>query len=228
MKEKFLNLPNTITSLRILASLGLFTFVALSGITVSIPLAITTGVVGLTDALDGYLARKNKSETKLGKILDPIADKVYNWGLAFTLMAMGAMPLWPALIAARDIAVAGTYYHLKVNKKKENLRPTKFAKLKMGLQSIGLVSSLAFGFGTSGLSLIAPIAMGGALATALPEAKEIKKKYFSDKKEDKEEVKLSPPIEEIKESQNTKTLSYPKTMNVSKDKTKVKVKKLER
>lgn len=200
-EDKIFTIPNIITMGRIAASAAIFTFILASGTTLSIPLAALTAAVGSTDFLDGYIARSRNMSSKLGKLLDPIADKFYNWGLGFTLMATGAMPLWPLLIAGRDLSVASFYYYQKEKNGRDDLGPTLPAKVKMLLQSVGTVSTLAFGFGTQGLSLIAPVSMGAAIACTIPEVAAIKKKYFSKKKEVNEnKYTFVPSIDEDKDT----------------------------
>ncbi|AUX40133.1 CDP-diacylglycerol--glycerol-3-phosphate 3-phosphatidyltransferase [Sorangium cellulosum] len=55
---------------------------------------------GLTDVLDGWLARRSGQVTRTGAIVDPIADKVFALAVVVTLLASGALPLWgiPALL----------------------------------------------------------------------------------------------------------------------------------
>jgi CDP-diacylglycerol--glycerol-3-phosphate 3-phosphatidyltransferase/cardiolipin synthase len=63
-------------------------------------------VAAITDFLDGFLARLLHAESDLGRMLDPMADKVFVLMLAGTLLAEGAIqPLWALGIAARDVAV---------------------------------------------------------------------------------------------------------------------------
>jgi len=195
---KKLTIPNIITSFRIVSSLALCSYIAINGITSPLLITLATLGIGLTDAVDGYLARNCGMSSWLGSVLDPIADKVYTWGLGATLMATGIMPLWPLLIAVRDASMfAFTSYQFKKNGKE--LLPTKPAKLKMLLQSTGVVSTLAFGFGSSGLSLIAPICMAGAIATVVPEVICVKKKYFSEKNNG-ESLDIPAPVIEIEET----------------------------
>jgi len=60
----------------------------------------------ITDFLDGFLARLLHAESELGRMLDPIADKVFVLILVGTLIAEGTLhPLWALGIAARDLAV---------------------------------------------------------------------------------------------------------------------------
>lgn len=70
-----------------------------------------TGVIAvaaLTDLLDGAVARWLRCESDTGRILDPVADKVFVLSLAGTLLAEGALtPGWALAVAARDVVVLG-------------------------------------------------------------------------------------------------------------------------
>ena len=67
--------------------------------------AITVlAIAGLTDFLDGYLARKLNQTTKLGKLLDPVADRLYIFATILALSATGYVPWWLAgLVILRDL-----------------------------------------------------------------------------------------------------------------------------
>lgn len=176
--NKFWTIPNTISIIRIILSILLFIYIAINGITSPIIITIITIIIGGTDFIDGHIARSHNMTSKYGKIIDPIADKIFNWGIGITLMIANIMPTWPLLIGVRDIVVASiSYYQLKKNNKL--MTPTYPAKAKMLFQTIGVVSTIAFGFGHKGLSLIAPVFMALAISTALPEAFCIKDKYFN-------------------------------------------------
>ena len=229
---KKLTIPNALTVFRMISSVALFGYIAKFGITSPLLVTLATLGIGATDAMDGYLARNCGMASQLGSILDPIADKIYNWGLGITLMATGIMPLWPLTIAARDAIVFGvSTYQFKKNGLE--MKPTIPAKLKMALQSAGTISTIAFGFGDSGLSLIAPICMAGAIATVIPEVICIKKKYFNKDKT----VGIEPKIDEtirndfkedtIKPIEKSKTLEYNEpTQDITYDNQKVKKKTL--
>ena len=61
-------------------------------------------VSGVTDYLDGYLARTLNQTSKLGQILDPVADRLYILSVVFGLAARDIIPLWLAiLLPARDV-----------------------------------------------------------------------------------------------------------------------------
>lgn len=210
---KKLTIPNILTVFRMIASVALCGYIAAHGITSPLLITLATLGIGATDAIDGYLAKNCGMASQLGSILDPIADKVYNWGLGITLMATGIMPMWPLLIGVRDISVF-TFNSYQFKKNGRELLPTIPAKLKMLFQSAGVVSTLAFGFGMEGLSLIAPICMGAAIATVVPEVICIKKKYFSNK-EDKEESQaelteatVTTKANDIEPLEKSKTLEY--------------------
>ena len=73
------------------------------------PAAIVFGVAGVTDQIDGYLARRWHVESKFGKIADPLADRLMIDAAVILLIHAGRLP-WPALlIPLRDVvALAGT------------------------------------------------------------------------------------------------------------------------
>lgn len=61
------------------------------------------GIAGLTDVLDGYLARKLRQESEIGQVLDPIADKVFAGVVIATLVFEGRLPDWGApLLLVRE------------------------------------------------------------------------------------------------------------------------------
>lgn len=64
-------------------------------------------VVGMaTDGIDGYIARRYNLVTDLGKILDPIADKVLTGGALIALSILGELPWWvTALILIREVGI---------------------------------------------------------------------------------------------------------------------------
>jgi cardiolipin synthase len=65
--------------------------------------ALLIGLAGLTDALDGFLARKLKSITRAGAYLDPIADKLLLVLVFVALGVQGAVPIWlTGLVLGRD------------------------------------------------------------------------------------------------------------------------------
>jgi CDP-diacylglycerol--glycerol-3-phosphate 3-phosphatidyltransferase len=103
-----LNLPNTLTLLRIL--LIPVVVVALLDETPNGD-AIAAGVfalAALTDGLDGYIARSRGAITTFGKLIDPLADKLLVTAALVSLVSLGRLQAWVAMvIIAREFAVTG-------------------------------------------------------------------------------------------------------------------------
>ena len=65
-------------------------------------------IASITDWFDGYLARKQKSVTSLGKFLDPLADKLLVMATMVMLIPLGRIEAWiVVVIIAREIAITG-------------------------------------------------------------------------------------------------------------------------
>ena len=65
---------------------------------------------GFTDYLDGYIARKYNQVTRLGKLIDPAADRLYIFTTLIGMVLTGIIPLWLALvIIARDVMLLIVY-----------------------------------------------------------------------------------------------------------------------
>lgn len=103
-----MNLPNVLTLARIAATPGI---VVLAATGHGLGAAILFAVAGLTDWLDGYLARRLDETSAFGAMFDPIADKLQVGVVLALLLWLGALPDWhlvPALaILAREILVSG-------------------------------------------------------------------------------------------------------------------------
>jgi cardiolipin synthase len=75
-----------------------------SGYRVTVLILMLAGA--LTDFLDGFIARALNQVTDLGKLLDPVADKVGIIAIAVALVLAGDIPLWYAvLVALRDVLI---------------------------------------------------------------------------------------------------------------------------
>src|SRR5690349_24132729 len=103
-----LNLPNVLTLLRILLVPVL---VVALGTEAEGGSAIAAGVfvlAGLTDGLDGYIARSRQSVTTFGKVMDPIADKLLIAAALISLVSLDKVAAWVAMvIIAREFTVSG-------------------------------------------------------------------------------------------------------------------------
>ena len=106
-KEIF-NLPNSITMVRIAVMPVLFFLVLSPGRIFSLIIAILFIAASITDLLDGYIARRYNIVTKMGKLLDPIADKLLISTAMIMMIPIGRIPAWiVAVIIMRDVFVDG-------------------------------------------------------------------------------------------------------------------------
>jgi CDP-diacylglycerol--glycerol-3-phosphate 3-phosphatidyltransferase len=103
-----LNLPNALTALRIFLG-PLLVVVLLTHIDGHLYLgAGIFGLAVLTDWLDGFLARRRNEVTRLGILLDPLADKLLIAAALLSLVEMGLVPAWVVMIIlGRELAVTG-------------------------------------------------------------------------------------------------------------------------
>ncbi|MFZ5974707.1 MAG: CDP-alcohol phosphatidyltransferase family protein [Bacillota bacterium] len=133
-----LNLPNILTIIRLIL-VGVFYFVF------NIPdymaaLAIFL-VAGATDVLDGYIARKYNLITDLGKLLDPLADKLLLIVALFCLYSAGNVPLvFPILATVKELAmvIGGA---LLLTREHKVVYSKTIGKIAAGIFFLGVVAS---------------------------------------------------------------------------------------
>lgn len=108
-------LPNLITIGRVAAVPVLIVLLYLPAIFESLPgepfyigAAVFFGVVGFSDLIDGWLARRMHVETALGRYLDPLADKLLIAAMLVMLVWLGRIPAWMAIVViSRELWVTG-------------------------------------------------------------------------------------------------------------------------
>ncbi|HEX5771473.1 MAG TPA: CDP-alcohol phosphatidyltransferase family protein [Nocardioidaceae bacterium] len=104
--DRVLTLPNLISIVR-LAGVPLFLWLVLGPEEDGWALAVLMAS-GITDWLDGYLARRLNQTSKLGQILDPVADRLYILAVVVGLAWRDIIPWWLAvLLPARDLLLWG-------------------------------------------------------------------------------------------------------------------------
>lgn len=103
-----MNLPNSITVARLVLT-AVFVAAATTGCYLGNLVAlIAFAIATFSDFLDGYLARKLNLVTSLGKLLDPLADKILVAAAFIHLTALGLCPVWvTSIIIAREFLVTG-------------------------------------------------------------------------------------------------------------------------
>ncbi|GGD92477.1 CDP-alcohol phosphatidyltransferase family protein [Paenibacillus nasutitermitis] len=111
-----MNLPNLLTLLRF-ALIPVYVFIFASGHMITAFFVLVAA--GLTDILDGYLARRNNQVTTLGSMLDPLADKTMMITVILSLLITGHIP-WSAgaAIFIRDLGmiIGSAFFHFRGKK----------------------------------------------------------------------------------------------------------------
>ena len=111
--DRILTAPNVITMLRLLC-IPLFLWL-LFGAHRQTAAAVLLAVLGATDWVDGYVARRYGQVSTFGKVLDPTADRLLVGTAVISIMIYGAVPLWFGLATiAREVLVSAMVILLAV------------------------------------------------------------------------------------------------------------------
>ncbi len=170
---KNLNLPNKLTVLRliltpILVFLLLLRFgyidsnvVLRSGflsILSSAILYLSTVIlfifISLTDFFDGYIARRDNLVTNFGKLMDPIADKIFVFSILIVLVRYNLLSVWFVLILLSREFVVVAIRTLIVENGGEIVAASNVAKLKTATQMLAILFIILFSFGKIANSIV--------------------------------------------------------------------------
>jgi len=139
-----MNLANKITILRLLLIPFFIAFILYSRWNLALMVFI---VAAASDALDGYIARKTRQRTELGRILDPIADKLLILSAFICLSTAKGLspsvrpPIYvPVVIISRDAIILIGALLVYLIKGKLEVRPTMVSKITTFFQMITVVS----------------------------------------------------------------------------------------
>jgi cardiolipin synthase len=156
-------LPNIISLLRLLLVPVIIGFVANE----QWPLALYGFVIaGLSDALDGYIARTYDLRTELGAYLDPLADKALLVSTFVTLGILGLFPFWlVTLVVTRDVLIVGGILLAWLLGSPMAVRPTRLSKLN----TVGQILLVGTSLGVKAFDLDIPslLRFGGIGVAAL-------------------------------------------------------------
>ncbi len=144
---RHVSIPNLITLARILSVPIMVWAIASSEMRLAFVLFVAAGI---SDAVDGFLAKRFGMSTKLGAYLDPLADKTLLVSIYATLGISGAIPRWLViLVVSRDVMIVGAVMLSWLVGKPVAVKPLLVSKLNTAAQIvfIGLVlASLGFDF----------------------------------------------------------------------------------
>jgi cardiolipin synthase len=125
-------LPNALTTLRLLLAVPLCLLILREQHAAALGIA---ALAGLSDAVDGRLARRLDAATRYGAVVDPLADKALLNGAYISIAAVGLLPWWVAvLVLGRDLVIicGALAYHLLYGR--YSMAPTIWGKLSTVVQ----------------------------------------------------------------------------------------------
>ena len=134
MTKYFIFIPNLLSIIRIALVYPILNNIYLGNFKISIIFFL---IASLTDALDGFLARKMSWQTKLGQILDPVADKLLLSGTIFIFWLNNFIPFYIFIIfISRDVAIlTGAAIQMSIIES-DTPAPNLLGKLTTSLQII--------------------------------------------------------------------------------------------
>lgn len=140
-------MPNFLTLIRILLSIIITSLIIISPNKFSYLLSfILFCLAGITDFFDGWYARKNNEVSELGKMLDPIADKILVISVLIALMKnsiLSGLNIMPALIIIyREVFISGLREYLGNKSIKADV--TNQSKWKTAIQFISISGFILF------------------------------------------------------------------------------------
>jgi cardiolipin synthase len=163
------NLANLITISRLLMVVPLIWLIATDRVYAAFWLLV---VAGMSDALDGYIAKNFNARTELGAYLDPLADKTLLDGIYIALALAGWLPLWLALlVVARDVLIVLGVALIQRRNPLYRARPLLIGKINTFAQLSLAASTLAHAGGVIDLGvLISVLIVAVSLTTILSAA----------------------------------------------------------
>ena len=138
-----MNLPNALTIFRVILT-PLFIYLLFSSSTYSNFYALIIFILAsVTDAFDGYYARKYNIETEFGNFLDPLADKILVSSAFISFYFLDLIELWMVVvILSRDFFI--TCLRIIMKKNGQSLKTSRIAKSKTAVQLILIIFILIF------------------------------------------------------------------------------------
>lgn len=149
------NLPNIITLGRILLVPVIVWAIASNQMTVAFVIFV---VAGVSDAIDGFLAKRFNMTTEIGALLDPVADKALLVSIYVTLGISGDIPRWLViLVVSRDFMIVGAVIISWILDNPVPMKPLMVSKLNTVAQvsfAALVLASLGFQFNASPYEII--------------------------------------------------------------------------
>ena len=171
-----MNLPNALTLARIflvpllvVVLLTQFEGRLIFGVRKELIGAAIFGLAALTDWLDGYLARRRQQVTTLGKLMDPVADKLLVTAAFVSLVQMDLAPAWMvAIILGREFAVTGL--RSVAYARGVTIPASPLGKFKMASQVVAILLLILGRDHLRGFFILGQVALWVVVTTALASA----------------------------------------------------------
>lgn len=158
-------IPNFLTILRIAAVPVLIVLLKEQSYAVALILFIAAGI---TDGVDGYIAKRYGFESQLGAVLDPLADKMLLLSTFIMLTLLGHLPFWLLVtIVFRDLLIVGGCLVLVVLNGTVSMRPSRISKINTVMQICLVASILIQQGGIFELGLLVPVIMALVVITTI-------------------------------------------------------------
>jgi CDP-diacylglycerol--glycerol-3-phosphate 3-phosphatidyltransferase len=139
--QDWLTHPNTLTLFRVLSIPGIVILLLFPNKFNAVVAALLFSVASITDFFDGFLARRWGMVSDLGKLMDPLADKLLVSSTSIMLVSLGWMPGWiVCIIIGREIAVTGLRTLLVENQL--DVSASQLGKYKTGFQIAAIIPLL--------------------------------------------------------------------------------------
>jgi cardiolipin synthase len=163
-----MNIPNVLSVFR-LALVPVFCIIFFSRIAHAYPLAALVYLVAsVTDMLDGYIARRYHMVTKLGRILDPLADKLMAATALFCIVYASILPMWAFIIFALKECLMGLGAILLYKKVSDVLSANRIGKAATALFFTVCAVLLIFpGISHTAASIMIAAALGLSIAAMI-------------------------------------------------------------
>lgn len=125
-------------------------------------------IAGITDALDGFIAKRFNAQTKLGALLDPLADKALLVCSYIMLSVMEVIPFWLMVVVVfRDIVIVGGYLLMVLFFGAVEMQPLKISKINTFAQIAFIIVVLAALAWSVNLGLMEPLLCYFVLTTSV-------------------------------------------------------------
>jgi cardiolipin synthase len=160
-----LNVPNTLTIVRVLLIPAFIILLMDRQYGLALVVFVTAGI---TDAVDGLVARITHQRTRLGAYLDPIADKLLLTSAFVALAILGAVPSWlTVIVITRDVIISLGFAILVLIDHKPEIRPTISSKANTVIQVLTISMVLFSQSGASVSGLVSVLILAVACTTTL-------------------------------------------------------------